>query len=78
MPGGLQRCETSFLKIEQILGKAHAVVAEDHLAKLLGLVEVHIGSYTKVTVTLWVAEGLTHMPHMVCLLVFLINVKVVH
>lgn len=52
------------VSLQQVLDKTDAVVLEHHTIAFLSCVEIDIGANGKIMVTIGVAKGLLHMPHM--------------
>lgn len=61
------------VSLQQILDKTDAVVLEHHAIAFLSCVEIDIGTDGKIMVTIGVAKGLLHMPHMLRVLVGFID-----
>lgn len=52
------------VSLQQVLDKTDAVVLKHHTIAFLSCVEIDIGANGKIMVTIGVAKGLLHMPHM--------------
>ena len=65
-------------RLQQILDKADAIVLEHHAIAFLSCVKIDIGANGEIMVTIGVAEGLLHMPHMLRVLVGFVDSKKCH
>lgn len=55
--------------LQQVLDKTDAVVLEYHAIAFLSCIEIDIGTNGKIMVTIGVAKGLLHMPHVLRFLI---------
>lgn len=66
------------VSLQQVLDKTDAVVLEHHTIAFLSCVEIDIGADGKIMVTIGVAKGLLHMPHMLRVLVGFVDSQKCH
>ena len=66
------------VSLQQVLDKTDAVVLEHHAIAFLSCVEIDIGTDGKIMVTIGVAKGLLHMPHMLRVLVGFVDSQKCH
>lgn len=66
------------VSLQQVLDKTDAVVLKHHTIAFLSRVEIDIGANGKIMVTIGVAKGLLHMPHMLRVLVGFVDSQKCH
>lgn len=66
------------VSLQQVLDKTDAVVLEHHTIAFLSCVEIDIGANGKIMVTIGVAKGLLHMPHVLRVLVGFVDSQKCH
>lgn len=66
------------VSLQQVLDKTDAVVLEHHTIAFLSCIEIDIGANGKIMVTIGVAKGLLHMPHMLRVLVGFVDSQKCH